>query len=230
MSYPGGKGRALHFLINLMPPHDTYVETHLGGGSLMRSKRPARRNLGIDRDPEVVDAWRDAGPPEVEVHCDDAAAFLRRMDPDAGTLVFCDPPYWPGARRRERCYRYDYSEKQHAELIDVLRSLNCPILLTGYDNTLYSVQLNDWKRMEYINQTQTGPVVECVWMNYEPGEMLHDYRYLGSDFRERERLKRRRQTQIRRLQEADPRERHAVICDIVEAFPLEARAALERAR
>lgn len=196
----------------------------------MRGKRPAHRNIGIDRDPAVVEAWQSVEFPGVEVICSDAAEFLRGFDADATTLIFCDPPYWPGARRRERCYRYDYSEAQHAELIDVLKKINCPILLTGYDNPLYAKQLRDWRRMDYVNQTQTGPIEESVWLNYEPGEMLHDYRYLGTDFRERERLKRRRQTQIRRLLGADPRERQAVICEIFEAFPREARVALERAR
>ena len=38
-------------LIAMMPPHATYIETHLGGGALMRRKAPALRNIGIDRAP-----------------------------------------------------------------------------------------------------------------------------------------------------------------------------------
>ena len=33
----------------MMPPHATYIETHLGGGAIMRRKPPALRNIGIDR-------------------------------------------------------------------------------------------------------------------------------------------------------------------------------------
>ena len=29
-------------IIALMPPHDTYIETHLGGGAIMQRKPPAR--------------------------------------------------------------------------------------------------------------------------------------------------------------------------------------------
>lgn len=32
-------------IIALMPPHDTYIETHLGGGAIMRRKPPALRNI-----------------------------------------------------------------------------------------------------------------------------------------------------------------------------------------
>ncbi len=50
MSYPGGKGKCYQRLINLMPPHETYIESHLGGGAVLRNKRPAKANIGIDAD------------------------------------------------------------------------------------------------------------------------------------------------------------------------------------
>ncbi len=33
-------------IIALMPPHDTYIETHLGGGAIMKRKPPALHNIG----------------------------------------------------------------------------------------------------------------------------------------------------------------------------------------
>ena len=41
-------------IIALMPPHDTYIESHLGGGAIMRRKPPAQRNIGIDLDPQAL--------------------------------------------------------------------------------------------------------------------------------------------------------------------------------
>ena len=53
MRYPGGKGGAgvYQTIINNIPPHDTYIETHLGGGNILERKRPAARSVGIDVDP-----------------------------------------------------------------------------------------------------------------------------------------------------------------------------------
>jgi len=53
MRYPGGKGGAgvYQTIINNIPPHDTYIETHLGGGNILERKRPAARSVGIDLDP-----------------------------------------------------------------------------------------------------------------------------------------------------------------------------------
>ena len=44
MGYPGGKAGAgvYQTIINLMPPHDVYIEPFLGGGAVMRLKRPVR--------------------------------------------------------------------------------------------------------------------------------------------------------------------------------------------
>ena len=41
-------------LIAMMPPHDTYIETHLGGGAIMRRKPAALHNIGIDRDARAL--------------------------------------------------------------------------------------------------------------------------------------------------------------------------------
>ena len=60
MGYPGGKSGSGVYqrLINLMPPHPVYCEPFLGGGAVMRLKRPAAYNIGVDMDADVIRAWR----------------------------------------------------------------------------------------------------------------------------------------------------------------------------
>ena len=38
MQYPGGKNNCYQQIINLIPPHDTYIEAFLGSGAVLRHK------------------------------------------------------------------------------------------------------------------------------------------------------------------------------------------------
>jgi DNA adenine methylase len=62
MRYPGGKGKCYQRLINLMPVHEVYIESHLGGGAVFRRKRAAARSIGIERDSAVVRHWQGLAP------------------------------------------------------------------------------------------------------------------------------------------------------------------------
>lgn len=230
MSYPGGKGRLYQRLISMMPPHATYIETHLGGGSIMRRKRPAVRSIGIDLNADVLADYRSLPMTDVELVQGCAAEFLRSYVFDGTELVYSDPPYWPDARRRDRCYRHDYTRDQHRELLEVLVDLPCPVMISGYDSPLYETALVGWNRHELVNQTQAGPIVEFAWTNFDPTHRLHDYSYVGDDFRDRERIRRSRLTQVERLRRAPPLERAAMLSDIVEAFHDEVRDLTERMR
>ena len=98
-------------LLGLQPPHDLYVETHLGGGALMKRKAPAERSIGIDRDRRAIDGFECGYPVELVHGC--AHAFLAGF-PFRGTeLVYSDPPYLHATRRSDRRYRHDYAEADH---------------------------------------------------------------------------------------------------------------------
>ena len=86
MAYHGGKNGSgvYQTIINLIPPHDTYIEPFLGAGAIMRMKRPAARNIGIDRDPEAVDISRaltaeNGGAAMVTLINGDAFGFLQHL-------------------------------------------------------------------------------------------------------------------------------------------------------
>ena len=56
-------------LIAAMPPHATYIETHLGGGAIMQRKPPALRNIGIDRNVRSIRTFRCAYEVELVHGC-----------------------------------------------------------------------------------------------------------------------------------------------------------------
>ena len=66
------------------------------------------------------------------------------------------------------------------------------VMISGYWSALYADALQGWHTVSFQAMTRSGkPATEWLWMNYPEPAALHDYRYLGADFRERERIKKR---------------------------------------
>ena len=93
MGYFGSKATSglCQALIALMPPHSVYIESHLGGGALMKRKPTGVRSIGIDRDAQALEAFACDYPVELVHGC--AHAFLASFPFLGPELVYSDPPY-----------------------------------------------------------------------------------------------------------------------------------------
>ncbi|WP_240492958.1 DNA adenine methylase [Kluyvera georgiana] len=205
-----------------MPEHQTYIETHLGGGAVMRNKLPADRNIGIDLDCSVIEQWRKEETGLCELINDDALSFLSSFPFNGDELVYVDPPYLHSTRRRSKIYKHEYTDKDHQELLKVLLSLPCNVMISGYENPLYTELLNNWRCVQFNAKTHTGIREESVWMNYAPPEKLHDSRYLGNNYRERQTVARRRNRLYARIDQMEPIERSELIQWLNSKYGLEA--------
>lgn len=194
MNYPGGKNGAGVYqkIINQMPPHDVYIEPFLGSGAIMRTKKPAAiANIGVDRSTSAIAAFDE--PPGCIAHCGDGISFLHHGYKFTGReLVYCDPPYVRSSRRSARpIYEHEMTDAHHYKLLSILHRLPCLVMVSGYYSKIYAKDLADWRLVTFEAMTRRGPAIEHLWMNYPEPVALHDYRYLGDDFRERERIKRK---------------------------------------
>lgn len=229
-SYAGGKAGAGVYqqIINLMPPHGTYFEAFLGAGAIMRFKRPAAFNVGIEIDRSTCQLWNRCDIPNFELHRGDAVAYLRdlaaelreaqKVRPEFGRdyLVYADPPYLMEVRSDKKpIYRHEFgSEDQHRDLLAVLCDLPCLVMLSGYENDLYNRELHNWHKTSFTGVSRGGPRTETVWMNFPAPTELHDYRYLGRNKRERENIKRQKQRWITKLEKMPDQKRYALLSAI----------------
>ena len=85
MKFPGGKGSTYQTFINLIPPHEVYIESHLGGGAIMRYKRIAKRNIGVEINPKVIEMWENLDQTDLELVNGDAITFLKNYNYRDGT-------------------------------------------------------------------------------------------------------------------------------------------------
>ena len=220
MNYPGGKGSTYQKFINIMPPHEVYIETHLGGGAVMRNKLPAERNIGIEIDPNVIALWSsNATPKNLELICGDAIEYLKGYQFIGKELVYCDPPYLRNTRKKiYPLYKYEYTVDQHEELLNVIKSLPCMVMISGYKSHLYFESLKVWYTHSFRAKTHHGTATEWVWMNYSPPIKLHDYHYLGDNFRAREIIKKKTERWISRFKKMPVLEREAILSAIYSSY------------
>jgi DNA adenine methylase len=199
-------------IIALMPPHETYIETHLGGGAIMKRKPAAFRNIGIDRNRKAL-ANFTCGYPVEKIHgC--AHRFLAEYDYQGRELIYSDPPYLHSTRSSERRYRFDYEENDHIELVTLLKRLPCNVILSGYPSALYDKLLPDWRSLELQVMNQAGVRTEKLWFNFAP-DRVHWPRYAGKNFTDRQRIKRKAANWGRQYRAMPPAERLAVLSSIM---------------
>jgi site-specific DNA-adenine methylase len=212
MRFPGGKGRLYQNLINLMPPHQVYVELYLGGGAVLRAKAPAMLNIGVDIDPRPLNRFMGF-PKNYLFLCRDAVEFLGQMQPNPECLIYCDPPYLPETRRAKRVYRHDYTREDHNILLSAILRMRCPVMISGYDNELYRERLAEWHVQVFPGTSHVGSRNELVWMNFKPG-VVHETRFLGGTFRDRQAVKRKRARWRRRFGTLDRPQQQAILTDL----------------
>ncbi|QLP41420.1 DNA adenine methylase [Klebsiella grimontii] len=205
MSYLGSKAASGVYqkIIAEMPPHDTYIETHLGGGAVMLRKPPARHNWGIDIDQLTVEAFCQENPKFLDAVREDlfldvvdAVEFLRCFDyASAGrVLIYSDPPYLPETRSSSARYRHEYTVGDHYRLLGLLCSMpeNVSVIVSGYPSSVYDNALPGWRSKEFQAMTRGGVRTEKIWMNYPEGR-AYSHAFAGKDYNDRYRIKRKAQ-------------------------------------
>ena len=215
MTYQGGKNGAGVFqtIINQIPPHKVYIEAFAGSGAILRMKRPAHVTVAIDIYASCTDALRKALPGAVVINAD-AISVLRDLVVNSGyaagdVFIYADPPYLkldvdgtPVRSCQRDMYEHEFDTvEQHLELLTLLKSFDCMIMLSGYWSKLYAAELSDWRTVSYNAVTRSGKVArEYLWMNYPEPIALHDYSFLGNDHTDRQRIKRKVQRLQRRIE------------------------------
>lgn len=221
-SYPGSKAGAgvWQRIVGAMPRHRIYVEPFLGFGAVLRRKRPADWSIGIDVDQDVIEHWRRSPRPGSIAVVGDGVLMLDQWGQLLGkdALFYVDAPYLLEARScKRRLYRCEMqTHAQHQRLLRAALRAECLVMISHYDCSLYNSLLAGWRRIEFNAMTRGGVRRECLWMNFPAGLPLHDTSVAGDTFRDRERMKRKRDRWRRRLDAMLPAERQIVLEALME--------------
>ena len=195
MRYQGGKNSSGSYqrIISEIPLHSVYIELFSGSASVYRYKRLAQVTYLVDKDFHSMRDLKSLCDQSVNLVSMSAVDFLRMYPFTGSEFVYADPPYLFSTRRSasKGLYRYEFGEDaEHKELLAMLDRLPCPVAISGYWSSLYASVLKKWRSINWVSQTRSGPATEYLWMNYPVPGLLHDPRYIGSNFTERQRLRR----------------------------------------
>jgi hypothetical protein len=232
MSYPGGKLGAgvYHAIINQIPPHRLYVEPFVGGGAILLKKRPAEQSIAYDLDQAAILRLSEAVPLASDLFVKsrllvgDGVEVLAATRFERDTFIYCDPPYLQTAVLTRLRYEHILTTAQHARLLKAIKAQRCPVAISGYWSRLYAEELADWRHIRFPSMTRGGyPCEEWLWMNYPDPQItgqLHDYQYVGKNYREREKFRRQQKRWSTRLAKMTALQRMALM-SVLEETPVE---------
>lgn len=217
LSYPGGKNGAGTYqeIICQFPPHRRYIELFLGSGAIINRKKPALENYGVELNRSTIDKFTYTSAATI-IHAD-VYTWLQenRHLIDKHTLIYLDPPYPLDAIKSQLpLYEKHLSDENHHHLLRILLELPAMIVISSYENEIYNSHLKNWRKHFYQNTTRQGLATECLYMNYPEPTELHDYNFLGKNFTDRQRIKRKITREIKKLLALPALERNAIISEI----------------
>lgn len=93
-------------------------------------------------------------------------------------FAYLDPPYLRQTRNDYNNYKYEMTDQQHTEMLELCISSPAKMLISGYDSELYNNYLKGWNRKVIEvrahssstsnNRSKVKPMrKEVLWYNYE---------------------------------------------------------------
>jgi DNA adenine methylase len=185
-------------IINYIRPHIFFVEGFVGNGGVFCNLLPCEAAYLNDVNPDVAAAWNALYESDADVYIrnQDFVEFFEKgkaLFDQKKTVVYLDPPYPLSTLKSKHRYPCSMQDDEHRVLLRYVKGLVCDVLISTYPNDIYAEELAGWWFVDFEVVTRSGKMAtERLYMNYDPATIteLHDYRYFGNDFRERERYKR----------------------------------------
>jgi len=238
-SYFGGKSGngTYQTLINHIPPHRKRLSAFAGNDALTIHMKECEEIILMDLDSDVIGAWHDVIGDQftgrIHAHVNDALYCLDWLKdhsvpissldiPPNNTFIFLDPPYLLNTRKSQKpVYKFEMTKQQHIELLDLITQREMQeykIMICCYPNDLYHEYLGGWEHHDFYSTIRGGVALERIYMNYKLDGKLHDYRYVGGNFREREKFKRISTNLIKKLSGLPTELRNSIITDIMSSI------------
>jgi DNA adenine methylase len=219
VSYYGGQNGSGHYqiLINHIPKSDVYVEGFLGHSGVINNIHlsPGSMVFGFDRDQRVIDYWRHIYASSSEkfsygcsylfCHADyTAARVVAEMIRDKSLFFHFDPPYRNTSAPKK--YLYDIAtDRDFESFLQFVLSMSGShrVMVSHWRDPLFDEHLcaiGKFKHIPFRTMSRRGPIDNGIYINYDAGGIeLADKSYVGSDFTDRQRIKRKVERNVKKI-------------------------------
>lgn len=226
-NYDGGKSGngTYQTIINHIPPFDLWISLYLGNCGVTRFIKPAAHGILNDIDKKITDAWNSSDLPDNYIVLNrPALEILKELRPPLDTgkkaFIYLDPPYRLSSKKDPTpLYKFSMTDHEHIELLQQITKMKgFNIMISHYPDDIYDLYLHDWQKVDFYSTIRGGVALERLYMNYQLTDERHDYRFLGRDFRERERNNRIRRNLVKKINRMEPDLKNAIIQDLLATF------------
>lgn len=220
--YPSAKSvdGVIQRLINIIPPHDTLIECCGGSGALTWNIKKTKRNIIIEADPAQAFQLEKGFGNSVKVINDSFYNHLYDLiESLEDTVLYFDPPYLKENRTwQANIYKQEWDIYDHIEFLKYIKDSSTYVIINHPRSPLYDQALAGWNRIEYEYMTRKGLRPDCIWYNYTTPVELHDYRHIGNDNIDRQCIRRKRHSLIRKIKEMPVLQQNAFFSEINRIF------------
>lgn len=206
-------------IINNIPPHKRYFELFAGSASVFFNKIPANYNYLAELDTtqclELQSIITTIPGIKAIIKNVNALAVIDIFDFTSDDFIYLDPPYPFECRKTKKdLYKYELTDSDHVKLLTSLLDHKSMIMISTRENSIYTDMLSSWRRIEISTSDRGGAVTELLYVNYPTPVSLHQYNFLGDNNLDRQRIKRKIERQLSKLERLPIKERYAMLAAV----------------
>lgn len=222
-TYNGGKAGngTYQNIINHIPKCSRFIDAMVGNAGIVSNLSLPAITVLNDIDPAIIARFNYKKSESVIIESLCVMDLIDKYDCNAGTTFFYfDPPYLKSSRKSQAdLYRYEWTLQNHQAFLSRVLTVKSNCMISHYPCPLYDEALKNWHQFSFYSTTHKGQALERIYMNYPPPSLLQDNRYIGKDYIDRQRIKRKAKRFIHKLAALPHTERQSILHEVYNRFP-----------
>ncbi len=237
-SFTGSKGGSgvKEFIINHIPQCEIFYEGFAGKAiiseTLLNCGANIKRIVCTEVNPKTYfDLSKKLKHPKVITWLGDFIKMINR-ETELGLnskifyketdCFYFDPPYRMDSRSHKREYYGDFdwddnAHKSFFKLVEMLNNAGSKILISHYPDPIYDEQFKEWNKEDFRTRTRT--VTERLYWNFDlNAHSLATTEFLGNDFTDRQRIKRKVERMTAKINSLPRHERQAIVESLLKTY------------